>query len=273
MHFAPDENLIRQYLQDEEITRDFGAYYQLYVQTTLWIYRDSGILSGSLDEIRCRSHSCTLAAHAPTDELPYCCRASSDGCGTPYFEIPEKTSSESRPSKLYSVRPELTLVEIRLLLLQNNIELLKKSAWKPSAWPHGNDCTERIARLLSKVSPALSRNVFLPGEVIAILRHAQRKCQDPTGYCNRTSGAASWLSFAESAFGDGPEILFLIQISVIITQMQYLSLVILAVKNIFVSIKSWNFRKNGRIFLQEIDSVIRTVWQKRKVVSLRKPLP
>ena len=27
--FAPDKNLIRQYLQDEEIARDFGAYYQL----------------------------------------------------------------------------------------------------------------------------------------------------------------------------------------------------------------------------------------------------
>ena len=49
MHFAPDENLIRQYLQDEEIARDFGAYYQLYAKYRQ-DYRIPEILSGSLDE-------------------------------------------------------------------------------------------------------------------------------------------------------------------------------------------------------------------------------
>lgn len=47
MHFAPDENLIRQYLQDEEIARDFGAYYQLYAKYRQ-DYRIPEILSGSL---------------------------------------------------------------------------------------------------------------------------------------------------------------------------------------------------------------------------------
>lgn len=66
MHFAPDENLIRQYLQDEEIARDFGAYYQLYAKYRQ-DYRIPEILSGSLDESVVES-LCTLAAHAPTDE-------------------------------------------------------------------------------------------------------------------------------------------------------------------------------------------------------------
>ena len=43
MHFAPNENLIRQYLQDEEIARDFGAYYQLYAN----IVRITGFLKFS----------------------------------------------------------------------------------------------------------------------------------------------------------------------------------------------------------------------------------
>ena len=66
MKFTPDENLMRQYLQDEDIARNFSVYYQLYAKYRQ-DYRITELLSDSLNESDVQS-LCTLASNAPSDE-------------------------------------------------------------------------------------------------------------------------------------------------------------------------------------------------------------
>ena len=110
MHFAPDENLIRQYLQDEEIARDFGAYYQLYAKYRQ-DYRIPEILSGSLVESVVES-LCTLAAHAPTDERLTVAGLLLDGWNTLFLKFREEDQ--------FAVALQSVLRQARASLLEGN---------------------------------------------------------------------------------------------------------------------------------------------------------
>ena len=160
MHFAPDENLIRQYLQDEEIARDFGSYYQLYAKYRQ-DYRIPEILSGSLDESVVES-LCTLAAHAPTDERLTVAGLLLDGWNTLFLKFREEDQ--------FAVALQSVLRQARASLLEGNTlaafteqyRTSQKSAWKTiclTAWKQ--TARNVLPEFLSKVSPALSRNVFL----------------------------------------------------------------------------------------------------------------
>ena len=46
---TPDEKLIRQYIQDDDIARDFAAYYQLYAKYRK-DYPITELLAGNLSE-------------------------------------------------------------------------------------------------------------------------------------------------------------------------------------------------------------------------------
>ena len=63
---TPDEKLIRQYIQDDDIARDFAAYYQLYAKYRK-DYPITELLAGNLSEKEFQS-VCGMASSAPSDE-------------------------------------------------------------------------------------------------------------------------------------------------------------------------------------------------------------
>ena len=172
MHFAPNENLIRQYLQDEEIARDFGAYYQLYAKYRQ-DYRIPEILSGSLDESVVES-LCTLAAHAPTDERLTVAGLLLDGWNTLFLKFREEDQ--------FAVALQSVLRQARASLLEGNTLAAFTEQYRTSQKIRlenhlldrmETDCTERIARILEQsLSLTQQERISAPEEVIAILRHA-----------------------------------------------------------------------------------------------------
>ena len=123
------------------------------------------------------------------------------------------------------------------------------------------DCTERIARILEQsLSLTQQERISAPEEVIAILRHAlEENVKIRQDTVNRTSLALHLgFSFAESAFGDGPEILFLISdLSHNANAVSFISH--FGCEEYFRFNKKLKFQEERQNLLQEIDSVIRTV--------------
>lgn len=260
MHFAPDENLIRQYLQDEEIARDFGAYYQLYAKYRQ-DYRIPEILSGSLDESVVES-LCTLAAHAPTDERLTVAGLLLDGWNTLFLKFREEDQ--------FAVALQSVLRQARASLLEGNTLAAFTEQYRTSQKIRlenhlldrmETDCTERIARILEQsLSHTQQERISAPEEVIAILRHAlEENVKIRQDTVNRTSLALHLgFSFAESAFGDGPEILFLISdLSHNANAVSFISH--FGCEEYFRFNKKLKFQEERQNLLQEIDSVIRTV--------------
>ena len=260
MHFAPDKNLIRQYLQDEEIARDFGAYYQLYAKYRQ-DYRIPEILSGSLDESVVES-LCTLAAHAPTDERLTVAGLLLDGWNTLFLKFREEDQ--------FAVALQSVLRQARASLLEGNTLAAFTEQYRTSQKIRlenhlldrmETDCTERIARILEQsLSRTQQERISAPEEVIAILRHAlEENVKIRQDTVNRTSLALHLgFSFAESAFGDGPEILFLISdLSHNANAVSFISH--FGCEEYFRFNKKLKFQEERQNLLQEIDSVIRTV--------------
>lgn len=260
MHFAPDENLIRQYLQDEEIARDFGAYYQLYAKYRQ-DYRIPEILSGSLDESVVES-LCTLAAHAPTDERLTVAGLLLNGWNTLFLKFREEDQ--------FAVALQSVLRQARASLLEGNTLAAFTEQYRTSQKIRlenhlldrmETDCTERIARILEQsLSRTQQERISAPKEVIAILRHAlEENVKIRQDTVNRTSLALHLgFSFAESAFGDGPEILFLISdLSHNANAVSFISH--FGCEEYFRFNKKLKFQEERQNLLQEIDSVIRTV--------------
>ena len=260
MHFAPDENLIRQYLQDEEIARDFGAYYQLYAKYRQ-DYRIPEILSGSLDESVVES-LCTLAAHAPTDERLTVAGLLLDGWNSLFLKFREEDQ--------FAVALQSVLRQARASLLEGNTLAAFTEQYRTSQKIRlenhlldrmETDCTERIARILEQsLSRTQQERISALEEVIAILRHAlEENVKIRQDTVNRTSLALHLgFSFAESAFGDGPEILFLISdLSHNANAVSFISH--FGCEEYFRFNKKLKFQEERQNLLQEIDSVIRTV--------------
>ena len=74
---TPDEKLIRQYIQDDDIARDFAAYYQLYAKYRK-DYPITELLAGNLSEKEFQS-VCGMASSAPSDEQLSVCSLLLDG--------------------------------------------------------------------------------------------------------------------------------------------------------------------------------------------------
>ena len=260
MHFAPNENLIRQYLQDEEIARDFGAYYQLYAKYRQ-DYRIPEILSGSLDESVVES-LCTLAAHAPTDERLTVAGLLLNGWNTLFLKFREEDQ--------FAVALQSVLRQARASLLEGNTLAAFTEQYRTSQKIRlenhlldrmETDCTERIARILEQsLSLTQQERISAPEAVIPILRHAlEENVKIRQDTVNRTSLALHLgFSFAESAFGDGPEILFLISdLSHNANAVSFISH--FGCEEYFRFNKKLKFQEERQNLLQEIDSVIRTV--------------
>ena len=249
-----------QITEDEEIARDFGAYYQLYAKYRQ-DYRIPEILSGSLDESVVES-LCTLAAHAPTDERLTVAGLLLDGWNTLFLKFREEDQ--------FAVALQSVLRQARASLLEGNTLAAFTEQYRTSQKIRlenhlldrmETDCTERIARILEQsLSRTQQERISAPEEVIAILRHAlEENVKIRQDTVNRTSLALHLgFSFAESAFGDGPEILFLISdLSHNANAVSFISH--FGCEEYFRFNKKLKFQEERQNLLQEIDSVIRTV--------------
>ena len=249
-----------QITEDEEIARDFGAYYQLYAKYRQ-DYRIPEILSGSLDESVVES-LCTLAAHAPTDERLTVAGLLLDGWNTLFLKFREEDQ--------FAVALQSVLRQARASLLEGNTLAAFTEQYRTSQKIRlenhlldrmETDCTERIARILEQsLSRTQQERISAPEEVITILRHAlEENVKIRQDTVNRTSLALHLgFSFAESAFGDGPEILFLISdLSHNANAVSFISH--FGCEEYFRFNKKLKFQEERQNLLQEIDSVIRTV--------------
>ena len=249
-----------QITEDEEIARDFGAYYQLYAKYRQ-DYRIPEILSGSLDESVVES-LCTLAAHAPTDERLTVAGLLLNGWNTLFLKFREEDQ--------FAVALQSVLRQARASLLEGNTLAAFTEQYRTSQKIRlenhlldrmETDCTERIARILEQsLSRTQQERISAPKEVIAILRHAlEENVKIRQDTVNRTSLALHLgFSFAESAFGDGPEILFLISdLSHNANAVSFISH--FGCEEYFRFNKKLKFQEERQNLLQEIDSVIRTV--------------
>ena len=205
---------------------------------------------------------CTLAAHAPTDERLTVAGLLLDGWNTLFLKFREEDQ--------FAVALQSVLRQARASLLEGNTLAAFTEQYRTSQKIRlenhllnrmETDCTERIARILEQsLSRTQQERISAPEEVIAILRHAlEENVKIRQDTVNRTSLALHLgFSFAESAFGDGPEILFLISdLSHNANAVSFISH--FGCEEYFRFNKKLKFQEERQNLLQEIDSVIRTV--------------
>lgn len=213
MNFSPDENLIRQYLQDEEIARDFSSYYQLYAKYRQ-DYQISELLAGSL-ETSTTDRLCKMASAAPSDERLTVAGLLLDGWNTCFLDFQEKD--------LFTVALQDTLTQAKNALLhgstltdfaeqyRTSLKIRQKNHLLDNAEA---DRTDDIARILEHcLSDVRKNHISVPSDVIEVLRQAlSQTAQERQNAAQQTSLALkNGFSFAENAFGNNsPEILFLI---------------------------------------------------------------
>ena len=224
-------------------------------------YRIPEILSGSLDESVTES-LCTLAAHAPTDERLTVSGLLLDGWNTLFLKFREEDQ--------FTVTLQGVLRQARDSLLEGNTLAAFTEQYRTSQKIRLEnhlldrteaDHTERIARILEQsLSRTQQERISAPEEVIAILRHAlEENVSIRQDTVNQTSLALHLgFSFADSAFGDGPEILFLISdLSHNANAVSFISH--FGCEEYFRFNKKLKFQEERQNLLQEIDSVIKTV--------------
>ena len=107
---TPDEKLIRQYIQDDDIARDFAAYYQLYAKYRK-DYPITELLAGNLSEKEFQS-VCGMASSAPSDEQLSVCSLLLDGWNR-YFLLFEKEDH-------FVIRLQETLSQAKAALLADS---------------------------------------------------------------------------------------------------------------------------------------------------------
>lgn len=259
MAFTPDENLIRQYLQDEDIARNFAAYYQLYAKYRQ-DYRIAELLSGSLEESDIQS-LCTLASKAPSDERLTVSGLLLDGWNTCFLNFHEED--------LFAVALQDTLKQAKLALLQGNsladFTEQYRNSLKIKQENHllnntEADRNERIAKVLEHCLSEVQRNRISDSQdIIGVLVQAM----NDTAKVRRQAASETSLalkkgfSFAEKAFGDGPEILFLI------SDLSHNPNAVSFIRNFgceeyFRFNKKLKFQEERETLLQEIDSMMST---------------
>ncbi len=259
MAFTPDENLIRQYLQDEDITRNFAAYYQLYAKYRQ-DYRIAELLSGSLEESDIQP-LCTLASKAPSDERLTVAGLLLDGWNTCFLSFHEED--------LFAVALQDTLKQAKLALLQGNSLADFAEQYRNSLKIRQEnhllnnteaDRNERIAKVLEHCLSEVQKNrISDTQDIIGVLVQAM----NDTAKVRRQAASETSLalkkgfSFAEKAFGDGPEILFLI------SDLSHDPNAVSFIRNFgceeyFRFNKKLKFQEERETLLQEIDSMMST---------------
>lgn len=259
MAFTPDKNLIRQYLQDEDIARNFAAYYQLYAKYRQ-DYRIAELLSGSLEESDIQP-LCTLASKAPSDERLTVAGLLLDGWNTCFLNFHEED--------LFAVALQDTLKQAKLSLLQgnsladfteqyrNSVKIKQKNHLLNDTEADRN---ERIAKVLEHCLSEVQKNrISDTQDIIGVLAQAM----NDTAKVRRQAASETSLalkkgfSFAEKAFGDGPEILFLI------SDLSHNPNAVSFIRNFgceeyFRLNKKLKFQEERETLLQEIDSMMST---------------
>ena len=259
MNFAADENLIRQYLQDNDIARDFAAYYQLYVKYRQ-DYHIAELLSGSL-EVNTVSELCQLAAHAPSDERLTIAGLLLDGWNTYFLKFHEED--------LFTASLQDVLKQAKLSLLQGNSLTDFAEQYRTSCRIKQEnhlmnnseaDRTDRVAKNLEQsLSTVRQNHISNPECVIEILRQSLTlTVQKRQKIAQQTSLALkNGFSFAEKAFGNGPEILFLISdLSHDPNAMSFIRT--FGCEEYFRFNDNLKFQEKRKNLLQEIDSVLNT---------------
>lgn len=259
MDFRPDENLIRQYLQDEEIARDFATYYQLYAKYRQ-DYRIAELLSDSLEE-SVEQKLCTLAANAPSDERLTVAGLILDGWNTYFLSFQE--------ADLFAVSLQDTLRQAKRSLLQGNSLAAFTEQYRASVKIRQEnhllsdveaDRSDQIARVLEQSLSEVQKNRISDTEnVIEVLRHAlsqAAKTRQEIAADTSTALKKGFL-FAEKAFGEGPEILFLV------SDLSHNQNAVSFIRNFgceeyFRFNKKLKFQEERENLLQEIDSVMST---------------
>ena len=257
MNFAADENLIRQYLQDDDIARDFAAYYQLYAKYRQ-DYHITELLSGSLEE-NTVSELCQLASHAPSDERLTVAGLLLDGWNTYFLNFHEED--------LFAVALQDTLKQARLSLLQGNTLADFAEQYRASAKikqanhllsDAETDRTERIAKVLEEALVNIRQNRISDSDgTLEVLRQTlARAVQCRQNLASQASLALKkGFSFAEKAFRNGPEILFLI--SDLSHNPNAISFIrIFGCEEYFQFNDHLKFQEKRENLLQEIDSVL-----------------
>ena len=259
MHFTADENLIRQYLQDDDIARDFAAYYQLYAKYRQ-DYRIPELLSGSVEESAV-SELCHMASHAPSDERLTVAGLILDGWNTCFLGF--------REEDLFTIALQDALRQAKLFLLQGNALADFAEQYRTSAKIKQEnhllanseaDRTERIAKVLEQALFDIRQNRISDSEgKLEILRKALAQAvQKRQDLAVQTSLALKkGFSFAEKAFGNGPEILFLVSdLSHNPNAMSFIRT--FGCEEYFQFNDNLKFQEKRENLLQEIDSVLNT---------------
>ena len=211
MDYPIEKDLILQYIQDPEIADDFASYYSLYASCRQ-DYHIAELLSGHLDTSSVQA-SVRLACKASSDERLTVCGLILDGWNSCFSKYEEQerfvTGLNELIHQVFSALDQgETLTEItdrrkQTLHVQKENHLLSPAQAKVS---------EQLLQFLKDcIFQVRHDHQNTLEKVKKILQDQQKKYlmlqQDQI---SRTSQALeNGFSFAEKAFGDGPELLFL----------------------------------------------------------------
>lgn len=253
--FIPDEKLIRQYIQDNDIARDFAAYYQLYAKYRR-DYPIAGLLEGNLSEKNFHA-VCAMASSAPSDERLSVCSLLLDGWNR-YFLLFEKEDH-------FVIRLQETLSQAKAALLAGSSltdfaeqyrNALKIRQQNQLLDGRETDESEKIARILENcLIETRKKRLNTPEEIIDVLRTAlSRSATSRKDLAQKTQLALKQgFAFVKTAFHDGPELLFLISdLSHNSHAMSFIRT--FGCEEYFVFSKKLEFRKERAQLLQEIDA-------------------
>ena len=252
---TPDEKLIRQYIQDDDIARDFAVYYQLYAKYRK-DYPITELLAGNLSEKEFQS-VCGMASSAPSDEQLSVCSLLLDGWNR-YFLLFEKEDH-------FVIQLQETLSQAKAALLANSSltdfaeqyrNALKIRRQNQLLDGRETDESEKTAHILENcLIETRKKRLNTPEEIIDVLRTAlSRSATTRKDLAHKTQLALKQgFAFAKTAFHDGPELLFLI--SDLSHNSQAMSFIrTFGCEEYFVFSKKLEFQKERAQLLQEIDA-------------------
>ena len=252
---TPDEKLIRQYIQDDDIARDFAAYYQLYAKYRK-DYPITELLAGNLSEKEFQS-VCGMASSAPSDEQLSVCSLLLDGWNR-YFLLFEKEDH-------FVIRLQETLSQAKAALLADSSltdfaeqyrKALKIRRQNQLLDGRETDESEKTARILENcLIETRKKRLNTPEEIIDVLRTAlSRSATTRKDLAQKTQLALKQgFAFAKTAFHDGPELLFLISDLSHNSQAKSFIRTFVCEEYIVFS-KKLEFQKERAQLLQEIDA-------------------
>ena len=251
---SPDEKLICQYIQDDDIARDFYAYYQLYAKYRK-DYPIAELLKGNLSEKDFQT-VCDMASSAPSDEQLSVSGLLLDGWNRYFLQFEEEDH--------FTVRLQETLSQAKTALLTGSSlsdfveqyrNALKINQKNQLLNIKEADESEKTARLLEDcLTESRKKRLNTPEEIIDLLRNAlSRSANTRKDFAKKTQLALKQgFAFAKAAFHDGPELLFLISdLSHNNHAMSFIR--IFGCEEYFIFSKKLEFQKEREELLQEID--------------------